>query len=107
MDQTLDKAICSFPPRSITDGERQVLLDWIDANAELAAFVSERRSDDPTVYRRIVVLRRSTRQRLYLVHCPEGSNWWMVTAASERENVGFFPTLRAALSFIRPMAQRL
>ncbi|HUB12064.1 MAG TPA: hypothetical protein VMB34_08910 [Acetobacteraceae bacterium] len=102
----MDKALCSFPPRPVTDGERQLLLDWAEASNDLSAFVSERRSDDPGIYRRIVILRRATRQRLYLIHCPLGSNWWMVTSAVERESVGYFPTLRAALNFVRPVARR-
>ena len=106
MAETIDKSLCSFPPRPVTDGERQLLLDWVETNVDFSAFVSERRSDDPAIYRRIVVLRRATRQRLYLIHCPQGSNWWMVSSAADRENVGFFPTLRAALQFIRPQQHR-
>ncbi|HUB46535.1 MAG TPA: hypothetical protein VMB73_16255 [Acetobacteraceae bacterium] len=102
MVDAVDNSICNFPPRPVTDGERQVLLDWAEATDDLSAFVSERRNDDPAIYRRIVVFRRATRQRLYLIHCPQNSNWWVVTSAAERENVGFFPTLRAALHFIRP-----
>jgi hypothetical protein len=107
MVDIVDKAICSFPPRPVTDGERQILLDWIDGTDDISAFVSERRSDDPGIYRRVVVLRRATRQRLYLIHCPQRSNWWVVTSAAERESVGYFPTLRAALSFIRPIPRRV
>ena len=98
--------VCSFPPRPVTDGERQLLLDWIEASDDLTAFVSERRTDDPGIYRHLVVLRRINRQRLYLIHCPQRSNWWTVLSAAERENVGYFPTLRAALHFIHPVARR-
>lgn len=104
MVESIAKAVCAFPPRPVTDGERQLLLDWIEATGDFSGFVSERRSDDPAIYRRIVILRRATRQRLYVIHCPQGSNWWMVTSATEGEDVGYFATLRAALQFIRPLA---
>jgi len=106
MFDALDKTISSFPPRPVTDGERQVLLDWLSITDDVSAFVSERRSDDPGIFRRIVVLRRATRKAMYLIHCPQNSNWWVLTSAIERENVGYFPTLRAALQFIRPLARR-
>jgi hypothetical protein len=106
MVDAVDNSVSTSPPRPVTDGERQILLDWVDATDDLAAFVSERRSDDPGIFRRIVVHRRATKQRLYLIHCPQNSNWWVVTSAVERENVGYFPTLRAALQFVRPLTQR-
>jgi hypothetical protein len=102
MHHHLENVLLTFPPRPITDGERQILLDWIATTDDLFAFVSERRSDDPAIYRRIVVMRRATNRNLYLVHSPKDSDCWLVMSATERENVGYFPTLRAALNYIRP-----
>lgn len=106
MLDTNDKVVCSFPPRPLTRAERQLLLDWTDASGDYSSFISERRSDDPTIYGRIVVQRRATNQYLYLVHCPRGSSWWIVLSAVTGENVGHFATLRAALDFLKPPAQR-
>lgn len=97
----LKNVLRTFPPRPITDGERQILLDWIGTTDDLSAFVSERRSDDPAIYRRIVVMRRATRRHLYLVHSPKDSDCWIVVSATEQEDIGRFPTLRAALNYVR------
>jgi hypothetical protein len=102
MDQYIENVLEEHPPRLVTADERQLVRDWADATGVLSAFVSERRTDDPGIYRRIVVFRRVTKRHLYLVHCPHGSSCWIVLSAVERENLGYFPTLRAALIFIRP-----
>ena len=104
MDHHLENVLLTFPPRPITDGERQLLLDWIASTDDLFAFVSERRSDDPAIYRRIVVMRRATKRHMYLMHSPRDSDCWIVVSATEREDIGRFPTLRAALNYIRPTA---
>ncbi len=103
MDQAADIALETLPPRPLTDEERQVLRAWIAATEVLSAFVSQRRTDDPTIFRRIVVLRRATKRYLYLVHCPPGASCWIVVSVVERETLGYFPSLRAALLFIRPV----
>ena len=101
MTNLLDNVLLTFPPRPLTDGERQVLQDWATEHDDLIAFVSERRSDDPALYRRIVIARRATHQRLYLVHCPNGAPFWIVRSATEAEDIGRFPTLRTALNLVR------
>ena len=89
-----------FAPRGLSEGEREVLANWALATESFVAFVSERRNDDPSIYRRIVVADRPSRQPRYLLHCPLASNWWIMLAAANKEQVGNFPTLRAALEFI-------
>ena len=91
------------PPRLLTDGDQEVLHRWAVGAADLAAYVGMRRSDDPTIYHRIVISRRATRQRLYVIHASDALAFWTVQSAGEGEDVGRFPTLRAALHFIRPM----
>jgi hypothetical protein len=107
MTDQLDHVLMTFPPRPLTDGERQILRDWAEPADDLVAYVSERRSDDPALYRRIVISRRATRQRLYLVHCPNGADAWIVVSAIEGEDVGRFPTLRAALHHIKAARSHL
>jgi len=104
MDHFIDSVLEGSPPRPLTDEERLIVRAWAEASSVHSAFVSERRTDDPAIYRRIVVLRRVTKRQLYLVHCPQGSNCWIVLSAVERENLGYFPTLRDALNFIRPVS---
>ena len=104
MDLEIVQVLGAFPPRPLTDDERQLLRAWIAATTVLSAFVSERRTDDPGTVGRIVVYRRVTKRPLYLIHSPHGSSCWVVHSAVERENLGYFPTLRAALNFVRPGA---
>jgi hypothetical protein len=99
----MSRAIETFPPRPLTQGEREILHAWITGADDVFAFVSERRSDDPTIYRRIVISRSSTGQRLYLIRPPQGNDPWLVLSATEGEDVARCPTLRSALNFVRPV----
>jgi hypothetical protein len=103
MDQYVDNVVGERPPRLLTDDERLLLHAWATANGVLSAFVSQRQTDDPAIYRRIVVFRRVTKRHLYLIHCPLGSSGWIVLSAVERDDLGYFPSLRDALNFIRPV----
>lgn len=99
----MENVLPIFPPRPLTDGERQLLLDWTAETKAFFAFVSERRNDDPMIYRRIVVSRRATKQPLYLIHCHKNFNLWIMVSVVDGEDVGRFPTLRAALNCISPV----
>jgi hypothetical protein len=73
------------------------------ASGGVTAYISQRCSDDPAMIGRIVVLKRGTWEPLYSVHCPLHLDLWTVTSLVEQSEVGAFPTLRAALNFIRPV----
>jgi len=95
----------TFPPRSLGDGERETVRQWLAGATGIAtAYVSERRGDDPAFYRRIVVIETDRREPSWLVHCPDGTDVWLLVTLGERKTVQLFPTLRAALGAIRPMA---
>jgi hypothetical protein len=96
--------LLTFPPRPLTDWERETLRGWAEAVDGYTAFVAERRSDDPAIYRRIVIARRRTKQHAYTVHAPQGMDVWVVVSTTEGEDIGTFPTLRAALEFVRPLS---
>ncbi|HVC59964.1 MAG TPA: hypothetical protein VND19_06325 [Acetobacteraceae bacterium] len=98
----MTNVLVTFPPRPLTDAEREILRAWATEVDDVFAFVSERRSDDPTVYRRIVISRNSTRQRLYLIRPPQGNDSWLVLSAVHGEDVARCPTLWAALNFVKP-----
>jgi hypothetical protein len=104
MDHDAENVLTASPSRPLTDDEHQLLRAWIAATEVFSAFVSQRQDDDPTMCGRIIVLRRITKRHLYLIHCPEGSSRCIVFSADERENLGYFPTLRAALDYISPGA---
>jgi hypothetical protein len=95
--------LMTFPPRPLTDGERETLRVWATEVDDVAAFVSERRSDDPAIYRRIVISRASTGQRLYFIRPPHSNDSWLVLSAKESEDIARCPSLRAALNFVRPV----
>ena len=88
--------LLTFPPRALTNWERETLRGWVEAVDGFTAFVAERRSDDPAIYRRIVIARRRTKQHAYTIHTPQGMDVWIVVSAAEGEDVGTFPTVRAA-----------
>jgi|ERR1700733_7085833 hypothetical protein len=98
------KVLLTFPARPLTAEERKVLRSWVSAVDGFSAFVSERRADDPAIYRRIVISGRGTKRHTYLVHAPRGLDIWIVVSAVEGEDIGRFPTLHAALDFIHPVS---
>ena len=91
-------------PRTLSPEDRRLLQVWMTAAADgVIAYISQRSSDDPVMIGRIVVLKRGTWEPLYSVHCPLHLDIWIVTSLVEQSEVGAFPTLRAALNFIRPV----
>ena len=52
---------------------------------------------------RIVVVDGRTRRPLFLVYSPLDTNSWTVASVIEQTEIGKFPTLYAALSFVRPV----
>ena len=93
----------TFPPRSLGDGERETVRQWRAGTTDIAAaYASERRGDDPAHYRRIVIVETGQQQPSFLVHCPEGTNAWLVTTLGDDRIVRIYDSLRAALNAIRP-----
>ena len=54
-----NNVLLTFPPRPLTDWEQETLRGWLEAVDGFTAFVSQRRRDDPAIYRRIVISRRA------------------------------------------------
>jgi hypothetical protein len=105
MSSDASTVFLTFPPRGIGDGEREIVKQWLAETTDIAAaYASERRGDDPAHYRRIVIVEAGARKPGYLVHCPEGTDIWLLTVLGERESVRLFPNLRAALHAVRPIA---
>ena len=56
MTDRIEDVLRTFPPRPLNPDERALVDTWLSATCDVAsAYVSERRSDDPALYRRIVV----------------------------------------------------
>jgi hypothetical protein len=99
-----NNVLLTFPPRPLTDWEQETLRGWLEAVDGFTAFVSQRRRDDPAIYRRIVISRRRTKQHAYTIHAPQGVDAWIVVSVTEGEDIASFPTLRAALEFVQPLS---
>jgi hypothetical protein len=102
-DRTGD-VLRTFPPRPLNPDERALVDTWLAATCNVAsAYVSERRSDDPALYRRIVITVGPDPGPSLLVHAPTGISCWLVTMVGHGSEVRRFDTLRAALNSIRPV----
>jgi hypothetical protein len=92
----------TFPPRPLNPGERALVQSWLAGAYDVAAaYVSERRSDDPALYRRIVISIGPETRPTHLVHAPLGIGCWLVTAVGQDSEVQKYNSLRAALNSIR------
>jgi hypothetical protein len=90
-------------PRMMSIEEQSVFEQWLAAAPDgVSAYVSQRSTDDPSMAQRIVVTIRGTKRPIYSVHCPIGADFWIVTSLVEASEIGLFPSLRAALNFVRP-----
>jgi len=103
MSDDATNVFLTFPPRSLADGEREMVRQWFAGTTDIAsAYVSERRGDDPTHFRKIVIVEAGSRRPAWLVHCPNGTEVWLVTPQAEGFGPRYHTTLRAALESIRP-----
>lgn len=114
MPSNADNVILTFPPRPIAPRDRALLNDWLEATQRqgadvIAAYVSERRGDDPMIAGRIAIVVSSNpfaREPTHLVYSPSGSTFWVVAAARNSGSLERFGTLQAALSSIHPAWRR-
>jgi hypothetical protein len=94
----------SVPPKALSDEEHELLQEWAAAAAKsVTAYVSRRMSDNLVFHGRIVISERRTGKQLYLVYCRLGTKTWTVASMVEQSEIGKFPTLHAALNFVRPV----
>jgi hypothetical protein len=81
-----------------------VVVDWLAAAGDIAsAYVSDRHSDDPAMYRCVVVVMQPGDGPSHLVHAPSDQGIWIVFTLGKGSNVQHFSTLPAALNSIRPV----
>jgi len=102
MADRMGDVLRTFPPRPPNPEERALVAEWLAGTCNVAsAYVSERRGDDPTIYRRIVVATGPERTPSFLVHAPAGMNCWLVSSVGHGSDVQRFDNLRSALNSIR------
>jgi hypothetical protein len=94
----------SVPPKALSEEEHELLQEWAAAASKsVTAYISRRMSDNLMFHGRIVISERRTAKPLYLVYCRLGTKTWTVASMVEKAEIGKFPTLRAALNFVRPV----
>lgn len=97
-------AIRHFPARLPTPDEQALVAEWLARAGDIAAaYVSNRRGDDPAHYRRIVIVTKPDEGPSHLVHAPSGRRRWIVFSLGRKSQIQGFPSLRAALNYIRPV----
>ncbi|HTW70556.1 MAG TPA: hypothetical protein VME47_11760 [Acetobacteraceae bacterium] len=102
MTDRTEHVLRTFPPRPLNPDERELVATWLAATGDVAsAYVSERRSDDPAIYHRVVVVLGPGPAPSYLIHAPSGVSCWLVTKLGEPAEVRRYDSLRGALNSIR------
>jgi hypothetical protein len=92
----------TFPPRGLSPRERELVCEWLALAGDISeAHVSARRSDDPALYRRIVVSAGPDGQPTYLIHQPDGLDLWVKMTVGPDQHFEMFSTLTEALNSIR------
>src|SRR5262245_32665253 len=91
-----------LPPRPPSPEERQLLQEWLSMAGDVtSAYLSERTSDDPAIYRRVVIAAGPSNYPTHLVHSPMGLHLWIKLTLDPTAKVETFDSLRSALHSIR------
>jgi hypothetical protein len=94
----------TFPARPLRADERALLAEWLAAASDVSsAFVSERRTDDPAIQRRIAISVEGSGAFTHFIHTPVNNDVWIVLNVQYRPEVHQFDTLLEALNFVRPV----
>ena len=100
----MQDALRHFPARPLTPDERSLLAEWLAHAGDItSAYVSSRQSDDPALYRRIVIISKLDQGPSHLIHAPPGRLIWLVFSFERRPRIKRFRTLREALNSVRPV----
>jgi hypothetical protein len=104
MPKTAVDILLTFPPRMLSPTEQALVEEWLRLAGNVPfAYVSQRRSDDPSLFGRVVIATRPDTKPSHTIHVPAGSALWLVTLAGPPQSVRPFDTLRDALNSVRPV----
>jgi hypothetical protein len=102
-NRTVD-VLRTLPPRPLRPDERELVDAWLAAAGDVvSAYVSERRSDDPALYRRIVIFEDLRLGPSYLIHTPTFVDAWITLDVRQASAAQSFASLREALNSVRPV----
>jgi hypothetical protein len=94
----------TFPARPLRPDERDLVAEWLAAAGNVSsAYVSERRTDDPAIYRRIAISADGDGAFTHLIHAPFHSDVWIVLHVRHKPEIHHFESLQDALNFVRPV----
>lgn len=94
----------TFPARPLAPHEHALVAEWLSCAGDItSAYVSERRSDDPAMYGRIVIAAGLNDRPTHLVHAPSDMACWLTFSITPYPRLQQFNTLRDALNSIRPV----
>ena len=98
------RVLAAFPPRVITPPELELFRQWLSRAGDIPlAYVSERRSDDPRFYRRIVIKMDPDGEPVCTVHAPSVGSQWLVSFLDRPNSVQIYDSLQDALNSIMPV----
>jgi hypothetical protein len=98
------QALLSFPPRQLGTTERELFNEWLSRAGDVSlAYVSDRRSDDPRLYGRIVIRVDPDGEQAYTIHATSVGTAWLVIFLDQTADAEAYDTLRDALNSIRPV----
>jgi len=104
MAKTAADNLLTFPPRMLSPTEQVLVQWWLRLAGDVpSAYVSERRSDDPAFFGRVVIATGPDTKPSHTIHTPAGSALWLVTSMDQSNAVQQFDTLREALNSVRPV----
>ncbi len=104
MAKTAADILLTFPPRPLSPTEHALVQEWLGLAGDMQlAFVSQRRSDDPRFFGRVVLATGPDTKPSHTIHAPAGSALWLVTLMDPPQRVRQFDSLRDALNSLRPV----
>jgi hypothetical protein len=86
------------PARALSPDERSIAAEWLAAAGDIASvYISHRRTDDPAIYRCVVIVTNPAEGPSHLIHAPTDRNGWIMFVLGKAAKVLTSRTLRAAL----------
>jgi hypothetical protein len=75
--------LLTFPPRMLSSTEQMLVQEWIGlANDVPFAYVSQRRSDDPAFFGRVVIATGPDTKPSHTIHAPAESTLWLLNGST-------------------------
>jgi len=104
MAKTAADILLIFPSRMLSPTEQVLVEEWLGLTADVPlAYVSQRRSDDPAFFGRVVIATGPDTKPSHTIHAPAESTLWLLTSMGPPRSVRQFNTLHDALNSVRPV----